>query len=51
MRPVTRLRSFLGCALLVALGIKAASLVIDPIIVVLAGLLLVSLLASLFSDL
>jgi hypothetical protein len=50
MRPVTRLRRLLGYALLVALGIKAVSLVIDPIIVVLAGLLLISLFASLLSD-
>lgn len=51
MRPIPRrLRHVLGRALLIALGIKAAAMVIDPIIAVLAGLLLLSLLASLLSD-
>ena len=45
-----RIRKWLGLALLVAVGIKAASFVIDPVLAVLAGLFVLFLFLTLLSD-
>jgi hypothetical protein len=52
MSPFIRqLRNLLGLALLAALGIKMLSLVIDPILAVLAGLFVIALFFSFLFDL